>query len=103
MDLWERWKDRCAWCGKRIPEDEEVWGIGARARAGVDTSSLEEPFIEFTLRGKVLPALITREGSPAKRGGYDFAFMACSAECAGELREAVREEIDLIDSVMQLV
>jgi hypothetical protein len=28
--------------------------------------------------------------------------MACSAECAGELREAAQEEIDLIDSVIQL-
>ena len=102
MDLWEKWGNRCAWCGKRIPEDEEVWGIGAGARAGVDTSRLEEPFFELRLRGKVIPAIITREGSPAKRDGYDFAFMACSAECARELREAVQQEIDLINNVMQL-
>ena len=101
-DLWEKWKNRCAWCGKQIPEEEEVWGVGAKARAGLDTSRLEGPIIELRLRDRMIPAIITRGDSPAKREGYDFAFMACSAECIGDLRDALQREIDILDDVMRI-
>ena len=50
----------------------------------------------------MIPAIITRGDSPAKRKGYDFAFIACSAECIGDLRDALQREIDILDDVMRL-
>jgi hypothetical protein len=79
----------CAWCGKSIPHDVEVWAIGARVRPGIDPG--KGPIIHLALAGKTVPAIVATKDSEAKREGYDLVFMLCSLECGKSLREAFEE------------
>lgn len=85
----------CAWCGKTIPEDAEVFGVPGKATVGIDLTSHEGEAIPVRLRqpGKIVYALVVASDSPAKREGYDFTFVACSSSCAECLREALQKEI----------
>ena len=87
----------CAWCGKEIPEDSEIFSVPGRARVGIDLRSHEGSTIPISLRwpGKTVYALVVGHDSQAKREGYDFVFVACSAGCAESLREALKKEIDI--------
>jgi hypothetical protein len=49
---------KCAWCGDEIPDDTELFGIGAKARPDLDITELE---------GKVIDIFLTPERS--KRAG----------------------------------
>ncbi len=85
--LEQRLRQTCAWCGKIIGEDEPVYALGVSCRPGVDVTELRGTFIPFPLlSGKTIPAMVSTEDSEAKRDGWDFIFMACSRECAQELR-----------------
>lgn len=90
----------CAWCNKEIPEDVEVFGFGAKSQQGVDLSEQEGTIIQLSLlEGRTVPAIVVASDSEAKKQGYDFAFLACSQGCAQSLREALRKEIDVFESV----
>ena len=87
----------CAWCGKEIPEDSEIFSVQGKARVGIDLRGHEGNAIPISLRwpGKTMYALVVGHDSPAKRQGYDFVFVACSAGCAESLRKALKKEIDI--------
>lgn len=84
----------CAWCGKGIPEDTEVFSIGAKARPGVDLKDQEGSIIPLPLHlvRKIVPAMIPTSDSEAKKDGYDMVFMVCSRSCGEALRQALDEE-----------
>ena len=89
----------CAWCGKRVSEDVEVFGLGARARAGVDLRGVEGTIIPLSLgsldfraesglrqdhlRDAVSPAAAAGHGVQARRG----AAAPLAAEGAGASAE----------------
>ncbi len=102
MDLMRKWKNRCAWCRRRIAESEEAWAIGVKARSDVDISYMEGPIVEFQVQDRVVPAIVVREGSPAKRAGHDFLHMTCSARCAEALSTVIQRDIDAFDKVTRL-
>jgi hypothetical protein len=88
----------CAWCLRRIPEEHERFGFGAKAMPGVDLSSVEGTMIEIQLvsAGKTVPVGVTAPDSPArKQEGFHFYFMACSEDCCRRLQAAVSEDIQL--------
>ena len=91
----------CAWCGIQIPEDVEVFGLGARARAGTDLRDVEGTFIPMplTLISKTVHACVVTSDSEAKKEGYDFAFLACSERCAESLKAALQRELDTFSRV----
>jgi hypothetical protein len=87
----------CAWCSKEIPEDTEVFSIGAKANQGIDLKEQEGCIIPLPLHvvRKIVPAMIVNSDSHAKKDGYDIVFMVCSQSCSTELRQALNEEIEV--------
>ena len=59
----------CAWCLRRIPEEHERSGFGAKAAPGVDLSGVEGTMIEIQLvsAGKTVPVGVTALASPARK------------------------------------
>jgi hypothetical protein len=91
----------CAWCNKNIPEGNEVFGLGAKLRLGINLKNREGTIISLLLAtvNKNVPAIVTVTGSDAKKVGNDLLFMLCSQECGESLREVLQREIDIIDNV----
>jgi hypothetical protein len=88
----------CAWCLTIIPERHEHFGFGAKAAPDVDLSEVEGKWIDIQLVsvGKTVRVGVTTPDSPARREhGYHFYFVACSEHCCKELRDAVREDVEL--------
>lgn len=88
----------CAWCLRRIPEEHERFGFGAKAVSGVDLSGVEGTIIEVQLvnAGKTVPVGVTAPDSPARtQEGYHFYFMTCSEDCCRQLQSAVSQDIQL--------
>jgi hypothetical protein len=90
---------RCAWCGMGIDEEAEVYGLGAMFYRDVDLSEYESQVIELKIltENRIVPMMITAKGSDAKKAGHDAMFMACSTECANEMRDALLEETSIGD------
>ena len=89
----------CAWCTRIIAPDEDVYGFGARASAGLDLSDKEGEFVtlQLALQDKTVPALVATESSSAKAEGYDLVFITCSPECARELKDALEFEKEVFE------
>jgi ribosomal protein S26 len=91
----ETWIGRCAWCAKKVPKDQEVFGIGIRLRP--------EAFREFdpgTVQplllvgaGKTVPMMVVTEDSPAKKDGKDAMFQVCCEKCGKALQAALKAEL----------
>ncbi len=92
----------CAWCGKRIPKDAEVFSLGAKARAGVDLASYEGKAFQLTLTQppKTLVAIVPTHDSQAKKEGNDLLFAICSQRCGQALKQALQRQIDMIDRIV---
>ena len=88
----------CAWCLRRIPEEHERFGFGAKALPGTDLSGIEGAMIEIQIvsTGRTVPVGVTAPDSPArKQEGFHFYFMTCSEECCRQLQSAVSEDVQL--------
>jgi hypothetical protein len=85
---------KCAWCQKAIPDDAELFSIGARARPGVELTTHEGKYLDISLEkeGRVVRAIVAADDSPAKAEGYDLLFVTCGERCADELTEKVEGE-----------
>ena len=85
----------CAWCQKAIPDDVELFSVGAKAKPGVDLTEREGAILDIFLEreGRSVKAVVVTHDSPAKREGYDLLFVACSEGCAKELKDKVGWEI----------
>ncbi len=81
----------CAWCNKQIGEDEECYGMGAKARAGMDLREAEGTIVDIWVESaeRSVPAIVVVSGSDAKKDGHDMIFMTCGRGCAEELRNAL--------------
>lgn len=97
--LQARLLNACAWCGSRIPEDSEVFAIGAKLKPGIDLTKDEGTIIPLKLEriDKVLPAIVPTADSPAKKEGKDLLFKVCSDECGTALDEALKHELSTVD------
>jgi hypothetical protein len=96
----DRFTKVCAWCGGDIPEGDDVFGTGAKIREGIDFVQSASPngfFMEVTIGGRRVPAVVTGKDSDARKAGNDLMFMTCSVECAEELRVALEHERDVIE------
>lgn len=91
----KRWHDRCAWCARRIKEDEEAFGISVSLHAAAFeefSPGTIQPLL-LGLSGKTVPMLIVTEDSPAKLDGKDAMFQICSETCARALQQALQQEL----------
>lgn len=90
-----KWAHCCAWCARKIPANQKVFGI--------EISLRPEAFREFdcgtvqplllAAAGRTVAMLIMREHSPAKHEGKDAMFQLCSETCAVNLQQALRAEM----------
>ena len=84
---------RCAYCHQLVPEDQECFGIGARARSEMrdHLRAYEGKLVPLTLGGgREVIAIVIPADAPARREGYDLYFKGCSEECVRALREELR-------------
>jgi len=87
----------CAWCNDEIPDDVEVFTIGAKARPGIDLGKAAGKIIPITLlleKRQVLAIVPTRD-SPAVKDGHDLIFMVCCESCAQALRNGLQKDWDI--------
>ncbi len=87
----------CGWCEDEIPEDTELFGIGAKARDDIDITESRGKVIDVYLvhRDRNVKVLVVTEDSPAQREGKDLLFVTCSESCSEALRQAVEKEFEL--------
>jgi hypothetical protein len=90
----------CAWCEDEIPEDVEVFTIGAKAKPGIDLSEAEGTIIPLSLvlANRTVSALVPIKDSPAARDGHDLIFMVCSRSCAQALSNGLEKDWKLADN-----
>lgn len=65
------------------------------ARPNVALPAARGHFIEIAVEslGKTVPVIVTGEGSPAAKAGFDFYVMTCSEECTTLLKLALERDI----------
>ncbi len=85
---------KCAWCGKTIPKDSEVFALGGKKRPGIDLAEYEGGAIRIALfeQNRDVAAIVPSADSQACRDGRDFMFMVCSETCGSELKAALEVE-----------
>ena len=91
----------CAWCGKRVPEQHEVFALGARAHPGLISKEQEGMVISLSLAfsERTVPAVVVTSTSEAKREGYDLVFVACSRKCGNSLKGVLQREVEPFSNV----
>jgi hypothetical protein len=90
----------CAWCGKDVPEECELFAVGAKLRGGIEFTNNRCDtgfFMPVSIGGKTVPAVVTGVDSEARKQGNELLFMTCSEACAQALREALLAEKEVID------
>jgi hypothetical protein len=87
----------CAWCNQDIPDNEDVYGFGAKANQAMELSDKEGQFVSLslTLQDKTIFALVPSSSSVADVEGYDLVFITCSEDCAQSLKDALDLERDV--------
>jgi hypothetical protein len=87
---------RCAWCHRRLAEDQECFGAGAKVRpeAKALLAENEGQLLPMQLSsGRQIIVMIPTAASEARAAGNDIYFQACSEECCKELTGALRVEL----------
>ena len=87
---------RCAWCHRRIPEDDECFGAGLRARPERrdELAPHEGRAVPLQLAtGREIIVMVTGRDSQARAKGDDLYFQTCSEECSRQIDAAVKSEI----------
>ena len=92
----------CSWCGSVVPEDTEVFGMGATAADEAFIEDMKGEFIplELTMMPKTVRAFVVPDHAEAKAAGQDFMFMTCSQSCADSLKKALERETGMIGQVL---
>ena len=87
----------CAWCYRRLSDDEEIFGFGANANPELELTDREGEFVtlSLSLTEKTIVALVAQKESNAKEASYDLLFLTCSEECAHDLKDALELERDV--------
>lgn len=95
----ERVTSTCAWCGKRILPNSEIFSLGAKAKAGTKLAGPEGGVIQLSLplAGRAVYALVPTSTSQAKKEGNDLLFALCSRECGQALKSALQQQLDFSD------
>ena|SRR5699024_607267 len=87
---------RCAWCMKKIYENEPLHAVNVKFAKGIDYSETEGEITQVDLvsRGTSVPMIVTTADSEAKEHGSDGMFAVCSRKCGGKMKAALAKEID---------
>jgi len=87
---------RCAWCMKKISENQSLHAIDVKFAKGVDYSEKEGEITQVYLvsRGTSVPMIVTTADSEAKKHGSDGMFAVCNRKCGGKMKAALAKEVD---------
>ena len=98
-NLQESLINTCAWCGALIPEDTEVFSLGAKLKPDIDLKRDEGTVIHLRLEtiDKVVLAIVPTSDSPAKKEGKAILFMICSDDCGTALGKALEQDVNVVD------
>lgn len=85
---------RCAWCMKKIAENDSLLGLNVTFAEGVDFTKDEGKVIQVFLqsRNTSVPMIVTASDSDAKKEGSDGIFAMCSDKCGEKMRRALIHE-----------
>ncbi|MUV37643.1 hypothetical protein JNUCC1_01449 [Lentibacillus sp. JNUCC-1] len=94
----------CAWCNKKIGENQALFGLNVKFVEGSELSSKEGEIthVYLTSRGTKVPMIVTTADSEAKKEGVDGVFPICSEPCSEKLKKALEKEKDLFKEVSDL-
>lgn len=86
---------KCAYCGKQIMEDSEVFLIRGKMGPEVDLREDEGQMISTSMSrsNKNIPAIAPRSDSDTKMDGFDIGIIVCSEDCAKYLKNDLQTEI----------
>ncbi len=86
---------RCAWCMKKIKDNNPVFGLSVKFVEGIDFSENEGTIIQVGLhtRNTSVPMIVTAEDSEAKRQGTDGIFALCSEKCGEKMKSTLAKEL----------
>lgn len=87
---------RCAWCMKKIPDDQPLSAIDVKFAEGVDYKDVEGEIIQIYLRSRntSVPMIVTTADSEAKKNDQDGLFVVCSQKCGEKMKASLAKEID---------
>jgi len=91
---------KCAWCDDEIPDDVELFTVGATANSDIDLAEAKGKTIPMLLEKaeKTVIAIVPASDSAAAKDGIDLLFTLCSLSCAQALTNALTNEINLVDN-----
>ena len=87
---------RCSWCHRRMPENQECFGAGARVRpeAKALLAGHEGKLLPMHLSsGRDIIVVVPGAASDARAAGHDVYFQTCSEQCCRALSDALRAEL----------
>jgi len=86
----------CAWCNKKIGDNDPLSVIDVKFNKGMDFSDKEGEIIPVYLKeiDRNVPMIVTTADSEAKKNGQDGLFVTCSHECGKKLKSVLAKEID---------
>ena len=86
----------CSWCHRRLREDQESFGAGARVGPegkGILANN-EGKLLTMKLgTGREIIVMVPTAASEARAAGHDVYFQTCSEECCRDLTDALRAEL----------
>lgn len=92
---------RCAWCMKKIAEDQPLYAISIKFVEGINYSDKEGEIIQVYLNSRKtsVPMIVTTADSEAKKHGQDGLFTNCSKNCGEKMKTALAKEIDTFKEI----
>lgn len=92
---------RCAWCMKKIGEDEPCFGLSVKFVKGVDLNENSGRIISIYLKSRKtsVPLIVTAIDSEAKKNGQDGIFAICSEKCWEKMKKTVDTELQLFSGI----
>lgn len=90
----------CNWCGKHLKWEEEAHPLMMKVNPSFKNDVEEHEgstySISLPLAGKVIDAIVPTRDSEAKQEDIDLIIVTCGETCALTLRDALRQEKDLM-------
>lgn len=92
---------RCAWCMKKIGEEDPVLGLNITLAENIDFSEKEGEIIQVFLqsRNTSVPMIVTTSDSEAKKNGSDGIFALCTEKCGKKMKETLVYEKETFKSL----
>ena len=84
----------CGWCGGMVSDDDPIAAVTANCLGSIAEYEGKMVLVPLST-GRCIPGSVGTPESELRKDGKDIAFMCCSEECAGELRDALEEEMRL--------